>query len=141
MQLDGTQVELAQPYGSICSPIIPYSGNENFLIFPYPFENSQVHLDGTQVELSQPFGFRSIHSKIVSFGINNGLFVYPYTFELSTDGVNGPRGPLPRAMTPLLSSATYPVESTPDYVVTKLIFKGHETCPSQPLVAPTDPII
>ena len=139
VQLDGTQVELAQSFGSICPEIIPYPNNENFLIFPYPFENSQVHLDGAQVELSQPFGFHSIHSKIGSFGINDDLLVFPYTSELSTSGVNGPRGPLARSVTPLLSSATYPGESIPGYVAGKLISEGHETCPSQPLVTPTGP--
>lgn len=139
VQLDGTQVELAQSFGSICPEIVSYSNNENFLIFPYPLENSQVYPDGAQVELSQPFGFRSIDSKIVSFCNNDDLLVFPYTSELSTSGVNGPRGPLARSITPLLSSATYSWESIPDYVAAKLISEGHETCPSQPLVAPRGP--
>lgn len=139
VQLDGTQVELAQSFGSICPEIVPFSNNENLFIFPYPFENSQVHLDGAQVELSPPFGSRSVHSKIVSFSNNDDLLVFPYTSELSTSGVNGPRGPLARSVTPPLSRATYPWESIPDYVATKLIPGGHGACPGQLSGAPTGP--
>lgn len=139
VQLDGTQAELAQSFGSICSEIVPFSNNDKFSIFPYAFESSHMHLDGTQVELFQPSEFRSIHSKIVSFSNNDDLLVFPYTSKLSTSGVNGSGEPLAHPITPLVSSATYPWESVPDYVAMKPISEGHVTCPSQPLGPPTSP--
>ena len=121
---DGTQVELGQSFGSICSEI-------DFLLFPCTFESSQRHLDDTQAELEQSFG--SLDSKITSLSNNDDFLVFPSALELPKIGVNVPGEPFARSSTPPVSGATYPRESIPYYLAMKPVSEGHGVCPSQPL--------
>lgn len=135
VELDGTQIELTQSFGSIRSEFLPFSNNDELLVFP--FESSQVHPDATQDELSHPFGFRSVHSDFFSFSNDEDLLVFPITSEISTSGVNDPGVQFACSSTSLVSSAVYPWDSVPDCADTETISKGGGTCPSQLLGVPT----